>query len=251
VPLIEANGLRFHVQVMGEGPPLVMLHGLLVGSVATWYFGAAPRLARRHRVLLYDLRGHGRTERAARGYDVATMAADLDALLDWFDPRPVCLVGHSYGGLIALRYAMARPSRVRSLAVVDAPLPPSRLDGVAAFLQQSPDELSRALPAAVGRDLARGGRRWRSLMQSLQFLARESTLGADVAAEKDVPDEELSRVSAPLLCVYGERSACRGVGERLARVVPGASLRLLDGGHWLPVEASAALTACLAEHFHA
>jgi pimeloyl-ACP methyl ester carboxylesterase len=88
-------------------------------------------------------------------------------------------------------------------------------------------------------------------MQSLQFLARESTLGADVAAEKDVPDEELSRVSAPLLCVYGERSACRGVGERLARVVPGASLRLLDGGHWLPAEASAALTACLAEHFHA
>ncbi|MGH7285457.1 MAG: alpha/beta fold hydrolase, partial [Polyangiaceae bacterium] len=54
------NGVALHVQRLGEnGSPVVMLHGLFVGSMASWYFTAAPALAEKHRVLLYDLRGNG------------------------------------------------------------------------------------------------------------------------------------------------------------------------------------------------
>ena len=78
---VVANGLSFHVQELGAGPPLVMLHGLLIGSLASWYFTAAPTLAQRHRVRLFDLRGHGRSEVARDGYGVGAMAGDLEALV--------------------------------------------------------------------------------------------------------------------------------------------------------------------------
>ena len=68
--VVTARDLAFHVQELGSGPPVVMLHGLLVGSLASWYFTAAPALASRHRVRMYDLRGHGRSAPARTGYDL-------------------------------------------------------------------------------------------------------------------------------------------------------------------------------------
>ena len=82
MPLETHRGLTFHVQDLGRGEgtrarartPVVMLHGLLVGSLASWYFTSAPVLAEARRVRLFDLRGHGKSGRATSGYDVPTMA---------------------------------------------------------------------------------------------------------------------------------------------------------------------------------
>jgi pimeloyl-ACP methyl ester carboxylesterase len=223
-----------------------MLHGLFIGSLASWYFTVAPALARGHRVLLYDLRGHGRSERTRSGYDLATQAADLDALTASI-PEPLALVGHSYGGLVALRFALDRPERVRKLAIVEAPLPPSRFEELGAMLHGDVAALVGALPEAL-RQVALGqGRRAQRLFSSLHALAAETSLLADLRAEKDIPDAELSRLGVPALCVYGERSSCRPVGERLARVLPRVRLQVLPGGHYLPFESSAPLGAALAE----
>src|SRR5580700_660858 len=89
VPLIHSNGLTLNAFELGEGPPVVMLHGLLAGSSASWYFTSAPTLASQFHLLLYDLRGHGRSSRASRGYGTATMVQDLGGLLDgmgWQEP---------------------------------------------------------------------------------------------------------------------------------------------------------------------
>ena len=126
---LASEGLGSNTWASWSGPTsVVMLHGLLIGSLASWYFTAAPALAKRHRVMLYDLRGHGRSERVASGYDLVTQTGDLQELADRFDDRPIDLVGHSYGGLIALRFALDHPGRVRRLVLVEAPLPPSRGD---------------------------------------------------------------------------------------------------------------------------
>src|SRR5262249_9847587 len=111
MPLVAANGLQFHVQELGDGPPVVMVHGLLIGSLASWDFTVARALAPTHRCRLYDLRGHGRSERALTGYDVATMTADLAALTADL-AAPFDLVGHSFGGVVALAFALAHPARV-------------------------------------------------------------------------------------------------------------------------------------------
>ena len=245
MPLVTANGLSFHVQEVGAGPPVVMLHGLLIGSLASWYFTAAPTLARTHRVRVYDLRGHGRSERAKSGYDVRTMARDLEAMASDL-PGEIDLVGHSWGALVALRFALDHPGRVRRLVLVEAPLPPSRamemadFTGFAAVASTSQDARERlldALPATLREAVARGRRQAERLLDSLAFLVFESSLVADLRGERDVDDAELARLSPKTLCLYGNRSACLPAGERIARTAPDAQLHVLEGGHYLHLDA--------------
>jgi pimeloyl-ACP methyl ester carboxylesterase len=249
--MMAARGRAFHAQEMGDpqAPPAVLLHGLFVGSLASWYFMSAPALARSHRVLMFDLRGHGRSDRPKDGYDLASQTADLAALADAFDGRPLDVAGHSYGALVALRFALDHPGRVRRLALVEAPLPPSRFRDFDDFLARSPEEMAGLLPSDLRAVVASGGRRAARLVESLGFLAKETTLIADLRAEPDIPDADLARVTCPTLCVYGDRSSCLPVGDRLARAIPGARLRVLPGGHYLHLDATAALTAALLEHF--
>jgi pimeloyl-ACP methyl ester carboxylesterase len=250
MPVATYNGVSLHVQTLGaEGSPVVLLHGLLVGNLASFYFTAAPALARTHRVLTYDLRGHGKSERAASGYDVATMAKDLEAIADDFAPapEPVTLVGHSYGAVIALAYALRHPARVKKLVVVEAPLPPSSLAELDAFIARPLHEMSEALPSALSDAAARGGRRGARLIEAMRFLTMESSLLSDLRRATNIPDEALASLRVPTLCAYGTRSSCLPVGERLARVIPGARLSLLEGGHFLPTEAPRALSDAIVE----
>jgi pimeloyl-ACP methyl ester carboxylesterase len=251
VPHVTVRGLAFHVVELGEprASPLVMLHGLLVGNLASWYFTAAPALARAHRVLLYDLRGHGKSDRPAGGYDVASMSEDLGAIAAGFDDRPLDLVGHSFGALVALRFALDRPERVRRLAIVEAPLPPSRFEELAELRAQTPAEMVAALPDDLKAAIVGGGRRAARLVASLAALTGGTSILADLSAEPDIPDDALGRLACPTLCVYGDRSRCLPVGERIARAIPGARLLVLPGGHYLHLDAGPALAGALVEHF--
>ncbi len=251
MPHVTANGLSFHVQELGAGPPVVMVHGLLIGSLASWYFTAAPALARQRRVRVYDLRGHGRSELAATGYDVRTMAADLAALTSDLGPGPIDVVGHSWGALVAMRFALEHPARVRRLALVEAPLPPSSVTEMAGFVEagdEAPARLLEALPAQLREAVAGGRRQGQRLLRSLEHLLVATTLLADLRGEPDVSDAELARLRCPCLVVYGDRSSCAAAGDRLARVMPDVRHLVLAGGHFLHLDARAALTSALEEH---
>jgi pimeloyl-ACP methyl ester carboxylesterase len=239
VSLVTANGVEHHVQDLGAGPPVVMVHGLLVGSAASWYFTAAPALAKTHRVRVYDLRGHGKSSPAASGYDVRTLARDLDALAG---PEPCDVVGHSWGALVALRFAINHPARVRRLVLVEAPLPPASVSEMNAFVQGG--DLAAALPAQMQLH----GRRGERFVRALTRLVRETSLLADLRAERDPTPAELATVRAPTLVVYGDRSSCATGGERLARALPAARYEVLPGGHYLHLDARDALTRLIVEH---
>ncbi len=245
MPIVIRNAIKLHVQDLGSGSPVVMLHGLLVGSLATWYFTCAPSLARKHRVVLYDLRGHGMSERTPSGYDVQTMTEDLRAIVDACTSGPVSLVGHSFGALVALRFALDTPGRVAKLALVDAPLPPSQFNEFNAFLERPVDQMLDALPVVLRDALERRGRQARRFLESMIFLSQHSSLFADLRAEPDIADDVLAEIACPTLAVYGSSSSCRPVGDRLMRVVPSLQLVQLDGGHFLPLEVPGPLTDVL------
>lgn len=251
MPQAVANGVAFNTYALGSGPPVVMLHGLLVGNLASWYFTGARAVARTHRVFLYDLRGHGRSERARDGYTVPTMCADLEALLaGWQADTPneaIALVGHSFGALIALEFALRHPEHVSRLVLVEAPIPPAVTSDLTDFLSLGPDEMLKALPAELQGSVARGRRRGNRLLDSLRFLAYETTLIQDLALDYDVPDERLAALTHKTRCIYGSRSSCLAGGERLARLMPGAELIVLEGGHYLPTEVPGELSRLLVE----
>lgn len=240
MPVIAANDLHLHVQDLGEaGSPVVMLHGLLIGSAASWYFTSAPVLARTHRVRVYDLRGHGMSELAPSGYGVRAMAGDLDAIAG---AEPVDLVGHSWGALIALRFALDQPARVRRLVLVEAPVPPSSVAEMAAFTGGG--DLAAALPP----QLRVAGRRGERLVRALERLVLQTTLLDDLRCERDPDPTELAALRCPTLLVYGDRSSCRAGGRLLAEAIRGARHVELPGGHYLHLDARDALTDLIVEH---
>jgi pimeloyl-ACP methyl ester carboxylesterase len=266
MPRVQANGLSLHVQALGAGPPVVMLHGLLVGSLATWYFTVAPALARDCEVLLYDLRGHGLSTRTPSGYDLGTMVDDLDALLDGMRVtrgQPVTLVGHSYGGLVALAYALRRPERVARLGLVEIPLPPSKLDALAAvaarelavgigdFVEREPDAVLALLPEALRRTAGTATRRrGRRIVDGVGELLTRTTLLEDLRREPDLDDARIAALRCPVLSVYGDGSMCLDAAARLERALPRAVHRRLTGGHMLPLDARLPLTDLLASFVH-
>jgi pimeloyl-ACP methyl ester carboxylesterase len=122
VPKAHINGLNFHYQQMGKGRDMVMVHGLFA-NLAFWYFSVLPTLARHFRVTVYDLRGHGYSDMPPSGYTTNDMAVDLRAILDHLDVSRAHIVGHSFGGAVALHYAALYPERVASLTLADARVP--------------------------------------------------------------------------------------------------------------------------------
>ena len=104
----------------GTGFPLLALHGL--SASAHWYDLAAPFLRPHFRLIVPDLRGHGKTSQADTGYDWPTLSSDATDLLDSLEIPQACLVGHSWGGDVAMRVAIRAPERTRALVLVEGGL---------------------------------------------------------------------------------------------------------------------------------
>jgi haloacetate dehalogenase len=114
---VNANGIRQHIVEAGEGPPVILLHGLPETGYA-WRF-QIPILAERYRVIVPDLRGYGETEKPSTGYDKRNMALDIRELMRELDVPKIALVGHDRGARVATRFAKDFPDLLDRLVVMD------------------------------------------------------------------------------------------------------------------------------------
>ena len=117
---VEREDLRLAGESIGDGPPIVLLHGIT--ATRRYVVHGSKVLARRgYRQISYDARGHGQSEPAPRhgGYSYAELAADLEAVLDAeVGERPAVLAGHSMGAHTAVSYALARGDRLAGLVLI-------------------------------------------------------------------------------------------------------------------------------------
>ena len=118
---IDTAGLRQHVVTGGAGPPLLLIHGW----PQTWYAWrlVMPALAQSFSVIAPDQRGCGLSGKPGDGYDTATLAADLAALMDALGHQRFAVAGHDTGMWIGYALAADHPGRVAALAVAETPLP--------------------------------------------------------------------------------------------------------------------------------
>lgn len=130
--------MRLHYRLQGQGPAIVLLHGLF-GSLDN-LGGLARDLQRDYTVLSPDLRNHGRSPHCAEMY-YTLMAHDLLALLQTLSLPPVIVLGHSMGGKVAMAMALLAPQQIKQLVVLDiAPV---------AYAQQRHDAIFKGIQAVV------------------------------------------------------------------------------------------------------
>ncbi len=120
--MVAANGARFHVATMGEGPLVLMLHGF-PEFWWTWRHQLPALAAAGHRVAAMDLRGFGASDKPPRGYDPSTLAQDAAGVIRSLGERDAVVVGHGLGGLVGWTMSVVHPRQVRRLVAVAVPHP--------------------------------------------------------------------------------------------------------------------------------
>ena len=116
--IAHVNGIELFYECVGAGPPLLLIHGL--GSSGDDWAFQREAFARRHRLILVDLRGSGRSAKPPGPYSMAQFADDLWTLLDGLGIDALDLLGFSLGGSVAIEMALGRPDRVRRLVLCNA-----------------------------------------------------------------------------------------------------------------------------------
>ena len=293
MPFAELPGVRLAYERLcpAEGPvggtpsagEIVLIHGL-GANLAFWYWGVGRPLGQLVPLTAYDLRGHGRSEVTPDGYTSENMASDLLALLDHLGIGRAHLVGHSFGGAVALHAAVVAPERVASLTLVDAILrvfqPQPKLADCPNWesLQKTyadlgvelggDDEIDYRLLEALAERSARRGRRtdpgptvflpfesWNGSKRSAdrwRQLLRETTLADDVKRTSGLTPAKIADLATPMLAVYGELTYTMPSLEGLARVQPGIQRVVVPGvGHFFPALAPQPLVDAVAQFLRA
>lgn len=120
--MVAANGARFHVAECGSGPLVLLVHGF-PQMWWTWRHTLPALAAAGYRAAALDLRGFGASDKPPRGYDPATLSADIAGVIRSLGSADAVLVGHGIGGMLSWTTAVAHPKVVRRLVAVAAPHP--------------------------------------------------------------------------------------------------------------------------------
>ena len=279
MPMAMVNGTRINYLRLAEGETddreeLVMVHGLAT-SLAFWYLNFACELAKDFRVTLFDLRGHGRSQMSASGYSPANLARDMAGVLDHLGVADAHVMAHSFGGVVAMSFALLETHRVRSLVLADTHIAAARhsqewphraaiqaiLDRLGSALDTRdpyfgyrlltsvaqmqleglsvPEALLEVVKPLTQRTGGRAAAQWLRLMQT-------TTAGAEMMADDGLTLELLRTLEFPILALYGERSPARLTGSELLEVWPHAEFRnVRNAGHFFPMTRSEeVISAC-------
>ena len=243
----SANGLQMEVRSWpgpdaASNPPVVILHGVLQTSQGMRHL--AERMAMDGEVLVPDLRGRGGTDRPDSGYDAATMAEDVGALIEGRGLSPAVVIGRLHGGLVAYHLAARRPELVRGVVLGNATpeVSSERAARVLARVSAIPrqfasredaerfyEEVLGLSPARVRSDIPSdleaqpdGSYRWR---HDLDIVAR-----IEAAATPRSDWHVLGRVRCPMLVLRGQRGELSAeVANRMLEIVPNSKAQVIHG----------------------
>jgi pimeloyl-ACP methyl ester carboxylesterase len=253
---IKVNGIALRCVVEGAGEPLVLIHG--VGASLEVWDGVASRLRDRYRIVRYDQRGHGQSDKAPGPYTAEAFADDLVKLLDAVMIERAHVAGQSLGGLVAQSFALDHPQRLRKLALIST---------VAGRTEEERRRVQERL-AMVGSGIA--GDHFRTSLDRWftdAFRAANPELLAAYAARNQANDpacyaaayrvlaetdlaEHLPAITAETLVMTGEHD--QGSNPRMARLmherINGSILRILPVlRHSILVEAPGVVATVLAD----
>lgn len=252
---IDLNGVRHHYTSTGEGPPVVLVHGL-GGNLHTWH-GVTAALSLHHHVVALDLRGHGRSDTGKGTFSIKSWANDVAALISALELPAVTLVGHSLGTLVAQQLAVTQPEAVDTLVLLggishfEPPAKQAYADRADAVEADGMDALvDDWVPGALA---PRTHARLPQLTGMLRgmFLANDPKQYAKACrALAKAPAIDKERIGQPTLLLVGDhdRSTPIAMTEELHRAIPVTRVRVIpSASHWAALEQPDAIAAAILE----
>jgi pimeloyl-ACP methyl ester carboxylesterase len=225
----SSDGVRIAYIDAGEGEPILLLHGFASNHSVNWVFPQWLKTLNGagRRVIAFDARGHGRSEKLYRPekYGIPLMAEDARNLLDHLGIEQADVMGYSMGARVAAVLALSHPARVRSLIIG------GMSDKLVSSAGLGP-EIAAALEAPSAADVKADGEKMfrvfaeatRSDLKALAACARGARLKVDAA--------ELGGLRLPVLVAVGSKDDTAGDPRRLAALIPGAqALSIPDRDH--------------------
>jgi pimeloyl-ACP methyl ester carboxylesterase len=270
---VNANGLRQHVVIGGEGPPLLLVHGW----PETWYAWRLmmPALARKYTVIAVDQRGIGLTGKPKDGYDAGTLARDLAALMDALGHERYAVMGHDTGFIIGYALAADFRDRVERVALAEIPGPPGATPAPGLFVPE--DFNNRLWHIPFNRvndelilDMVRSNTtsfyNYEFKIQGGPALPRyaidyyislynrdretlRASFGLYRAWDATLAQNKLrgsSELTIPVLAIGGEKSWGDMPGHEMSSIAQNVQTLVVPGaGHWVAEQAPEALLAAL------
>ena len=233
MPKINRDGAEIYYEVHGSGPPLLLTHGY--SSTSEMWQGQTAALSKHHKLVLWDMRGHGRSDYPddASAYSEALTVADMAALLDEVGADRAIVGGLSLGGYMSLAFYRAHPARVRALLIIDTGPGFKKDDAREAWNKRAHDTGDRfereGLAGLTSGSRERSGVRHRDA----SGLARAALTQHDARVIELLPD-----IKVPSLVVVGAEDApFLAAADYMAAKIPAAKKVVIPAaGHAVNID---------------
>jgi pimeloyl-ACP methyl ester carboxylesterase len=191
-----ANGIKVYYEVYGEGQPIVLLHGAYYTIGMNWG-QLIPELAKTRKVIAIELQGHGHTPYSDRKLSRATLASDVEKVLDYLKIDSADVVGFSFGGQIAYQFAIQSPKRLKKLVIISSVYKSEGwVAGINEIFKKMKPELFAGSPLQTAYDaVAPDKTNWTKFLEQMMALA---------GVPFDLGDDNIAKIKAPVLIISGD-----------------------------------------------
>jgi pimeloyl-ACP methyl ester carboxylesterase len=245
MPEIDRNGVKIHYEVHGSGPALILTHGY--SSTSAMWQGQIEALSKDHKLVLWDMRGHGQSDYPddPAAYSEALTVADMAALLDVAGADTAIVGGLSLGGYMSLAFQRAHPARVHALLIIDTGPGFKKDDARDSWNKRAHDTADRL--ERDGLAVLQSASRERSTVShrdasGLARAARGMLTQRDARVIEHLPD-----ITVPALVVVGADDApFLAASDYMAAKIPGATKVVIPAaGHAVNIDQPRAFIAAV------
>lgn len=264
MPKVQANGIELYYEIRGEGKPLVLISGL--GYPLWQWHRMVPYLAEYFKVITFDNRGVGQSDKPSGPYTAQMLAADTVGLLDALGIEKAIIAGHSMGGFIAQAIALDFPKRVDSLILCSTnfggphhvPVTPEAMKVLTDVTSDALTRFKNGLGVSTAPGWAEANPemieewvKWRvaNPIEPASYQA-QLAIGLGLLPEAAAFENKLPNISVPTLILFGahDKVVPAANADLLAKQLPGSQIRILpDAGHFFPIEVPEAASRVIIE----
>jgi pimeloyl-ACP methyl ester carboxylesterase len=209
------NGIKVYYEVYGEGRPLVLLHGAFMTIEMNWG-QLIPELSKTRKVIAIEMQGHGHTPFSDRKLDLATMASDVEGVMNYLKVDSADVVGYSMGGTVAYQLIIQSPKRVGKLVIISSTYKSSGwLPAVTNGFKNLKPEFLMNTPFKTAYDaVAPDKTKWTNYVEQMLVFVRTPF---------DMGDTNIAKITSPVLLISGDN-------DGLDKIELMKTYQLLGGG---------------------